>query len=187
MKDFYHLSHFFEFFAGLYFGSFPLLRFIQNDATISLGKRVKKREQDALDARIKILEYYTPRVNPRNGAIKTHSETAKWKKSTKGEERMKKILDYTNFVIGDIVDQNGYFIKRIFPVFFYTGLFSLATVLFSGYEQVSNNSLCKSHIDAFYVFYFISTIPFQIWGLFKFPKIVTNRNYLKLTVINITI
>ncbi len=187
MAIFYHLSHFFEFLTGIYFGSFPLLGFIQKDASNNLNRRLKSREQYAVNARTQVLEHFSIQINAKNGPTKTWRAASKWAMWSNTERYVRFLRKWTNYIITDIVTNEGIFIKRFFPVFFYTGCFCLTIMLFSGYEQASNDTICKSGINFFFMFYCLSSILFQIWGIFIFPFLVKGRDYLKLTVVNIII
>jgi hypothetical protein len=187
MFELYHLSHFFEFLTGVYFGGFAILNFLQKDATASFKKNVEHRKLDAINAKTQVHEYFKIRITITNGHKQAKDDANEYSKWCEKEKIVAWVLDFTNFIILDIVSQKGYFIKRYFPAFFFNGLFCITIILFSGFAQTHPTAKCQYGIDLLFTFFCVNTILFQIWSLFIFPFKVTNRNYLALTIINILI
>jgi hypothetical protein len=187
MTNLYHLSHFFEFLTGLYFGGLALLEFLQNKATVPFSELLEIRQQSANNAKTQVIEYYQIRVTADKGALKAMSNSFKWVCWCVINYPANLLFNFTHTYITSLIGDKGNFIRRHFPVFFFTGCFCLFIVLFSGVEDCDIKTFSSRFIDSFFISYCFAAILFQMWGIFIFPALVRRNDYLMLTAVNIII
>jgi hypothetical protein len=187
MADLYHLSHFFEFLTGLYFGGLALLEFLQNKASVPFTEILAQRQKSADNAKKQAIEYFGDKVTVANGVVSAAVNTFIWCMWSLVNYPVNLLFNATHAYITSLINKKNHFMRRHFPVFFFTGCFCLSIVLLSALEEIKPAIFCSSCIDKFFLLYCVSTVMYQIWGVFVFPFFVAKSDYLVLTVLNFII
>jgi len=184
MKHLYHLSHFFEFLCGVYFGGSTILAFAEEAFTNRFSDPLTAKISDVETARIYASQFDDVILSKKLRDIIFRDILAffallfyrvadryYYKKFTAITKKINRIKE---------IKSKSIFLKKFFPAFLFNGIFCLLVVLLSGFQYTNTNGPSSNYLDCFLLDFALACIVFQTSALLLFPRFVAVIDYLHL-------
>ncbi|RWY57012.1 hypothetical protein [Mucilaginibacter gilvus] len=192
MEHLYHLSHFFEFLCGAYFGGGALLGFIESALVLKIRPPLTTKVEENEKIRAAAYDYFEVFKNKKVRDFRLLDIFPLLASS---------LFNLADFIsTGSLSAVNSFLqtlgpkgddkeattlLKRYFPTFFFTGFYCLFIVLFSAIQEENENASWRIGINWFFMNFTVGAIVFQVWSLIVIPKWVNRRNYFRILSIGI--
>src|SRR6185437_1224751 len=190
MKDLYHLSHFYEFLCGLYFGGTAILGSIETSLIKRFYKPLKQKQTEVENVRVLSKDY-------------VQVVTSKSIKDLRREDFFISVA-YVCFYIADgffyrvfnflksilnhlDLKRESVLLKKFFPSFLFNGILCFLILLLSGFQEANDNKICGAAINYFLINLGLSAIFFQVIALFVIPRLVNIVDYLHIMLITLVL